>query len=230
MVSNLLVVDDDKELQNTLAASFAAIGYDDIRCACDAEEAARLVQTTSVTLMLLDLGLPGMGGLELIRVLRKQNLTIPIIVLSARNDESNRIIALDQGADDYLTKPFSFLELVARINAVLRRGEPIILADELLFGALRIDLASREVTSNGEAIPLTVKEFDLLVFLAKKPRRAFTKNQLLQHVWGAEPGWQSTTTVKEHVHRLRVKLEKYPGSQKHLVTVQGIGYRFEPDV
>jgi two-component system response regulator ResD len=228
-VPNLLVVEDDRELQATLVASFAAVGIDAVTSAFDAEEAARILLITSLDLMVLDLGLPGMGGLELIRFVRKKAIPLPIIVLSARSDESNRILALNHGADDYLTKPFSFLELVARINAVLRRGAPIMIADELAFGELRINLASREVLSHGQLIPLTVKEFDLLVFLTKTPRRAFTNNQLLFHVWGAEPGWQSLSTVKEHVHRLRAKLEKDPESAKHLVTVHGFGYRFEPE-
>ena len=228
MVSSLLVVDDDRDLQATMVASFSAIGNGEVRTAFDAEEAERILQTSPPDLMVLDLGLPGMGGLDLIRLLRKRNSHVPIIVLSARSDEISRIIALNHGADDYLTKPFSFLELVARINAVLRRGAPSTNKDELMFGELRINLSSREVLSKSRMVPLTVKEFDLLAFLAKTPRRAFTKNQLLFHVWGAEPGWQSLSTVKEHIHRLRAKLECDPCTPKHLVTVNGIGYRFDP--
>ncbi|MEI8240310.1 MAG: response regulator transcription factor [Actinomycetota bacterium] len=228
MASSLLLVDDDKDLQATLVASFASIGNSDVRSVHNAEEAAEVLRMAPPDLMVLDLGLPGMGGLELIRLVRKKDSALPIIVLSARDDESNRIMALSYGADDYVTKPFSFLELVARINAVMRRGAPNVHHEELVFGELRINLVSREVLLNGEPIPLAVKEFDLLAFLATSPRRAFTKNQLLLHVWGAEPGWQSLSTVKEHVHRLRAKLEPNADSIKHITTMHGLGYRFDP--
>lgn len=229
MMSSLLVVDDDRDLQATLIASFSAIGNSEVKTAFDAEEAEWIIQTSPPDLMVLDLGLPGMGGLDLLRLLGKRNSQVKVIVLSARSDETSRIIALNHGADDYLTKPFSFLELVARINAVLRRGAPTTNKDELVFGELRIDRSAREVMAKGRIIPLTAKEFDLLAFLAKTPRRAFTKNQLLLHVWGAEPGWQSLNTVREHIHRLRAKLESDPCSPKHLVTVHGVGYRFDPE-
>ncbi|SDB95195.1 two-component system, OmpR family, KDP operon response regulator KdpE/two-component system, OmpR family, response regulator RegX3 [Raineyella antarctica] len=224
-----LLVDDDPEFQATLGESLRVFGNVDVWSAATGQDALARIEVEEPDVVLVDLGLPDISGHELIRRVRELSVSLPVIVLSARNDESNRIVALDLGADDYLTKPFSALELVARINAVLRRSRTPETSAPLDFGDLTIDVAAREVTVGDVLVPLTAKEFDLLVCLASSPRRVFTANQLLLYVWAAQPGWQSTSTVKEHIHRLRTKLSLSPTAQRHVVTVHRMGYRFDPD-
>lgn len=223
-----LLVDDDPEFQATLGDSLRVFGNVEVHSAATGHDALALIEVEEPDVVLVDLGLPDISGHELIRRIREVSLALPVIVLSARDDESNRIVALDLGADDYLTKPFSALELVARINAVLRRARPPEATAPLDFGDLTIDVAAREVTVGDVLVPLTAKEFDLLVCLASSPRRVFTANQLLLYVWAAQPGWQSTSTVKEHIHRLRTKLSLSPTAPRHVVTVHRMGYRFDP--
>ncbi len=168
-----------------------------------------------------------MSGLGLLRRLRDAGDRTPVVVLSGRSGEDDRIVGLDLGADDYLVKPFSPGELAARVRSVLRRsgGEPVPrppVPGEPSSG-LRIDLWTREVELDGEPVVLTAREFDLLAFLAAHPRHVFTRKQLLAQVWSNSRGWQSEATVTEHVHRLRHKL-----GSRHLVTVRGVGYRLEP--
>ncbi|WP_175557513.1 response regulator transcription factor [Raineyella antarctica] len=222
-------MDDDPEFQATLGESLRVFGNVDVWSAATGQDALARIEVEEPDVVLVDLGLPDISGHELIRRVRELSVSLPVIVLSARNDESNRIVALDLGADDYLTKPFSALELVARINAVLRRSRTPETSAPLDFGDLTIDVAAREVTVGDVLVPLTAKEFDLLVCLASSPRRVFTANQLLLYVWAAQPGWQSTSTVKEHIHRLRTKLSLSPTAQRHVVTVHRMGYRFDPD-
>jgi DNA-binding response OmpR family regulator len=175
----------------------------------------------------LDLGLPKVRGLDVLRQVRADH-AVPVIVLSGRSDEADRIIGLELGADDYVVKPFSPRELVARVRSVLRRSGNGQHATALSFPELVLDLATREVRVRDEHVDLRRREFDLLAFLCSSPRQVFTREQLLRQVWDSEPEWQGVGTVSEHVHRLRAKVEIDPARPSRIVTVRGVGYRFVP--
>ena len=171
--------------------------------------------------------LPGTDGLELCRWIRSRS-RVPVIMLTARGEESDRIVGLELGADDYVTKPFSPRELAARVRTVLRRAEPDAAAEERLsYDGLVIDSSTREVTRGNEPLRLTAREFDLLWFLASHPRRVFSREQLMRRVWGYSAALD-TGTVTVHMRRLREKIEDDPSHPRHLETVWGVGYRFAP--
>lgn len=181
-------------------------------------------------LVLLDVVLPGVDGLDLLRRIRRKS-TVPIIMLTGRTDEADRIEGLRSGADDYVLKPFSPGELVARVESVLRRSAPqaaLVEQAVLAYDGLEIDPVAREVSVQGETVPVTAREFDLLAFLASAPRQVFTREQLLRQVWDSSTQWQDDATVTEHVRRVRKKIEADPDRPRWLVTVRGVGYRFEP--
>jgi two-component system, OmpR family, phosphate regulon response regulator PhoB len=222
---SLLVVDDDSRVRTVVSWQLEAEGYA-VHEAADGNAAWRGIVEKRPDLVVLDLSLPGLGGLDLLRRLREAGDRTPVVVLSGRSGEGDRILGLDLGADDYLVKPFSPGELAARVRSVLRRTSAHPAAPPAPARAhpgLRIDPATREVELDGRAVPLTAREFDLLAFLAGHPRQVFTRAQLLEQVWASSPRWQSEATVTEHVHRLRHKL-----AQRFLVTVRGVGYRWEP--
>jgi DNA-binding response OmpR family regulator len=174
--------------------------------------------------------LPARDGLDILGDLRRTT-DVPVILLTARGDEADRVIGLKLGADDYVVKPFSAAELSARIETVLRRSRPAPAAKpdrRLVFDGLEIDLDTREVQVKGEAVETTAKEFDLLAFLAASPRQVFSRQQILTHVWSSSPEWQSDATVTEHVRRLRRKIEADPDQPRWVTTARGVGYRFEP--
>jgi DNA-binding response OmpR family regulator len=180
--------------------------------------------------VLLDVMLPRVDGLEVLRRMRERAATA-VIMLTARGEETDRVVGLELGADDYVTKPFSPREVVARVRAVLRRAHPPFAApeapSEITFGAVTIDLPRREVSVGGQPVRLTRKEFDLLAFLAENPGVTFTRSELLEDVW--DFAWDGdTSTVTVHVRRLREKIERDPSAPEHLLTVWGVGYRFEP--
>jgi two-component system phosphate regulon response regulator PhoB len=175
----------------------------------------------------LDLGLPKVRGLDVLRQVRADT-AVPVIVLSGRSDEADRIIGLELGADDYVVKPFSPRELVARVRSVLRRSRSAGLPSTLSFPGLDLDLSTREVRVRDHTVELRRREFDLLAFLCASPRQVFTREQLLRNVWDSEPEWQGIGTVSEHVHRLRAKVEIDPAKPCHILTVRGVGYRFVP--
>ena len=191
--------------------------------------AISLVESESPDLVLLDLMLPRIDGLEVFRRIRERG-PVAVIMLTAKGDETDRVVGLELGADDYVTKPFSPREVVARVRAVLRRAGVKVTAphgDVLAFGDLEIDGPRREVRNRGEPVRLTRKEFDLLYVLASQPGTTFTRSQLLEEVW--DFAWDGdTATVTVHVRRLRQKIEADPSNPTHLVTVWGVGYRFEP--
>jgi DNA-binding response OmpR family regulator len=200
----------------------------------DGAEALRWLEQRRADLVVLDVMLPGLDGLDVLRRVRRAG-DAPVILLTARAEESDRIVGLELGADDYVVKPFSPRELAVRVRTVLRRvngraGEapgP----DELgvlRFDGLRIDLASRDVSVDGRDVPLTPKEYDLLVFLASSPRQVFSRRQLLSQVWDSAPEYQDPATVTVHVGRLRQKLEPDADEPRWVTTVWGVGYRFEP--
>ena len=179
------------------------------------------------TLVVLDLMLPGIDGLELCRWIRGRS-ELPVIMLTARGEEADRIVGLELGADDYVTKPFSPRELVARVKTVLRRTAPsLVKPEQLVFDRLTIDATTREVTKSGAPLRLTAKEFDLLWFLARHPKQVFSRDQLMDRVWGYSAALD-TGTVTVHVRRLREKIEDEPAHPRFLQTVWGVGYRFSP--
>ncbi len=218
----MLVVDDDERVRTVVAWQLEADGFH-VTEAPDGTAALASIDDERPDLVVLDLGLPGVGGLDVLRRLRRdEGPALPVIVLSGRDGETDRIVGLDLGADDYLVKPFSPGELAARVRSVLRRATP---TPAHRPTGLHVDPRTREVTVDGRAVDLTAKEFDLLAFLARHPRQVFSRAQLLHHVWGSAPGWQGEATVTEHVHRLRHKLER--GDARFLQTVRGVGYRLE---
>ena len=204
------------------------------RHAADGQAALEIAATWRPDLVVLDLMLPGISGLEVCRRLREgqdDQAPLPVIMLTALSEESDRVLGLESGADDYVTKPFSPRELTLRVQAVLRRaraGEPAAAAPQTVrSGRLEVDVAARRARSDGRELDLTVREFDLLAFFVTHPGRAFTRAELLEHVWGWSFGDQSTITV--YVRRLRDKVESDPASPTQLQTVWGVGYRWEAD-
>jgi DNA-binding response OmpR family regulator len=225
-VATVLVVDDEPIVREVVCSYLEREGYRTLE-ASDGLRARELVEQGKPTLVVLDLMLPGVDGLELCRWIRNRS-DLPVIMLTARGEEADRIVGLELGADDYVTKPFSPRELVARIRTVLRRTAPTLVAPErLVFDDLTIDATTREVRKNGNELRLTAKEFDLLWFLARHPRQVFSRDQLMDRVWGYAAALD-TGTVTVHVRRLREKIEDDPASPRFLQTVWGVGYRFSP--
>ena len=222
----VLVVDDDEQVRTLVAWQLEAEGFT-VSGAADGASALGEIDARPPDLIVLDLSLPLVDGLDVLTRLRRTS-AIPVIVLTGRGGETDRIIGLDLGADDYLVKPFSPGELAARVRSVLRRSTPGDLTGRLEFGDLDIDVSMRVVSVAGVAAELTAREFDLLVFLARSPRQVFTRAQLLKRVWGSSTEWQDAATVTQHVHRLRQKLEQDPHDPRWLRTVRGVGYRFDP--
>jgi two-component system, OmpR family, response regulator ResD len=225
--ARVLVVDDEPIVREVLSRYLARDGFD-VDEAADGKAALAAFRSSPPDLVLLDLMLPEMDGVALFSRIREQDDT-PVIMITARGEEADRIVGLEIGADDYVTKPVSPREVVARVRSVLRRvgtgAEP---RDPVLqVGGLRIDPRAREVRRRGRAVPLTPKEFDLLHFLSSNPGTAFGRTELLEELWDfAFDGDPSTVTV--HVRRLREKIEDDPSRPRHLVTVWGVGYRFDP--
>ena len=227
--SRVLVVDDEPMVREVLARYLEQAGFA-VTTAEDGEEALSRFADSPPDLVLLDLMLPRIDGFEVFRRMRASYQT-PVIMLTARGEETDRIVGLELGADDYVTKPFSPREVVARVHAVLRRSSPAAAPDPvggvLIFETLEIDAPRRAVTVSGEAVKLTRKEFDLLLYLASHPGVTLTRTRMLEDVW--DFAWDGdTATVTVHIRRLREKIEDDPSDPKHLVTVWGVGYRFEP--
>ena len=217
-MTSVLVVDDEPIVREVVVRYLRRDGYTTLE-AGDGEVARRVIEAGSPALVVLDVMLPGLDGLELCRWIRRRS-DLPVILLTARGEEADRIAGLELGADDYVTKPFSPRELVARVRTVLRRAEPQRLEQRLVFDGLELDAAAREVLLAGEPVRLTAKEFDLLFFLASHAGRVFGRDQLMRRVWGYESALD-TGTVTVHVRRLRAKL-----GEQRLETVWGVGYRF----
>jgi two-component system response regulator ResD len=225
-MTQVLVVDDEPTIREIVVRYLERDGFATLEAA-DGDRARELVERESPDLVVLDLMLPGTDGLELCRWIRSRS-SLPVIMLTARGEESDRIVGLELGADDYVTKPFSPRELAARVRTVLRRAELELVTDErLTFDGLVIDSSSREVTRGGEPLRLTAREFDLLWFMANHPRRVFAREQLMRRVWGYSAA-VDTGTVTVHMRRLREKIEEEPSRPRHLETVWGVGYRFTP--
>ena len=225
-MTRVLVVEDEESFSDALSYMLRREGYE-VEVATTGVEALTSFERSGADLVLLDLMLPGLSGTEVCRELRARS-HVPIIMVTARDSEVDKVVGLELGADDYVTKPFSSRELVARIRAVLRRGaEP----DELLLnvveaGPVRMDVERHVVTVDGAPVALPLKEFDLLELLLRNAGRVLTRGQLIDRVWGADYVGD-TKTLDVHVKRLRAKIEPDPGNPKYLVTVRGLGYKFE---
>jgi DNA-binding response OmpR family regulator len=224
----VLVVDDEPAIGDIVSRYLQRAGYQ-TNVARTGRDALRDADAQPPDVVVLDLMLPDMDGLEVMRRLRREGRRRgAIILLTARAEESDRIIGLRLGADDYVVKPFSPAELVARVDAVLRRIDPAPERDPLLrFDGIEIDSAARTVLRDGEPLELTQREFDLLLFLARHPGRAFSRDQLMEHVW-QYTFYVDTSTVTVHIRRLRAKLEPDPTRPRYIQTVWGVGYRFSP--
>jgi DNA-binding response OmpR family regulator len=226
-VSRLLVVEDDPAILRGLADNLAFESYD-VETAADGETAYRLLRERPFDLVLLDLMLPNMSGYDLCRRVRQDGLATPIVMLTARGDESDRVRGLDLGGDDYITKPFSVLELLARIRAVLRRARAAAAPmDRLAFDDVAVDFRRYEARRGTELLSLTPKEFGLLRALASRPGEVVTRSELLDDVWGYT-AMPTTRTIDTHVASLRAKVEADPADPRHLLTVFGVGYKWQP--
>ncbi len=231
MNEHLLLVEDDDAIAVALRLHLEDAGYR-LHREANGQHAMAAIDRQRWDLVLLDLMLPGADGWEVCRHLRARHADVPVIMLSARSAEAHRVLGLELGADDYMAKPFSMLELVARIRALLRRIDQMrsapSLKQEFRFGPFRLDTLRRELLRGDAALPLTLREFDLLHFLLKHPGRAFSRGELLQRVWGEGfDGYEHT--VNSHINRLRSRIEDNPREPKRVVTVWGVGYRFDLD-
>jgi DNA-binding response OmpR family regulator len=229
MSKQVLIVEDDENIAELLRLHLHDEGYA-IEHAADGDTGMRLVERRHWDALVLDLMLPGVDGLEICRRARSMARYTPIIITSARSSEVHRILGLEVGADDYLAKPFSVLELIARVRALLRRADAMarnakLDSGTLAFGDLQIDPLAREVHLRGSAIDLTPREFDLLYFFARHPGKVYSRLDLLNQVWGyRHDGYEHT--VNTHINRLRMKIETDPANPRHVMTVWGRGYKF----
>jgi DNA-binding response OmpR family regulator len=224
---SVLVVDDEPLVREVVSAYLKRDGFE-VTEAGDGPAALEHLRRSHSDLVILDVMLPGADGLSVLSELRQGSDT-PVILLSARGDEADRVLGLEMGADDYVVKPFSPRELATRVRTVLRRlNTPEHGSDRLSFEGLMIDPRLRQVRVGDDLADLTPKEFDLLFFLASSPGQVFSRGQILRHVWDSSPEWQDPSTVTVHVRRLREKIETNPKSPLRLITVWGVGYRFDP--
>ncbi|HEY0878201.1 MAG TPA: response regulator transcription factor [Zeimonas sp.] len=235
MEKRILVVEDQSDIAELIAMHLRDLALQ-VECVHDGAAGYEAARSGRYDLVILDVMLPSRDGLDVVRALRMDRVTTPVLMLTARSTELDRVLGLELGADDYLTKPFSIPELQARVKAMLRRLDmhqpasqaasvPAGAAEQIEFDELRIDCASREVRLVGRPIALTAKEFDLLVHFARNPGRAFTRLQLLDSVWGTTfEGYEHT--VNTHINRLRSKIEADPARPRYVLTVRGVGYRF----
>ena len=223
-MSLVLIIEDDPAILRGLNLSLRLERYD-VLTSTDGEAGYRLAREKKPDLLILDLMLPNMGGFEICRKLRADGFSAPILMLTARSEESDRVLGLDLGADDYITKPFSIKELTARVRAHLRRMQTTdALPDELRFGDVLVDFRRCEALKRGKPVELTRKEFGLLRLLAARAGEVIKRDDLLTQVWGYE-SYSGTRTVDNHIASLRAKLENKPAEPRHLITVHGIGYK-----
>lgn len=226
-MSKILVVEDEESFRDALAFVLSKEGFE-VKLVQDGQAAIDTFEKEGADLILLDLMLPGVSGLEVCKSIRAKS-HVPIIMVTAKNEEVDKVIGLELGADDYVTKPFSSRELVARIRAVLRRGTDTDITSDhsiLEVGPVRIDIDRHSVSVRGEAVSLPLKEFDLLELLVRNSGRVLTRGQLIDRVWGNNYVGD-TKTLDVHIKRLRAKIEKDPAEPEHLLTVRGLGYKFE---
>jgi DNA-binding response OmpR family regulator len=226
-MSRILVVEDDPAILRGLADNLRFESHE-VLTATDGEAGYRLLREEKPDLIILDLMLPKLSGYEICRKLRSEGLTTPILMLTARGEEADRVLGLDLGADDYVTKPFSVRELMARVRALLRRAHPPkALPDELRFDDVQVDFRRYEARKGEKPLEMTRKEFGVLRLLAARSGEVVTREDLLNEVWGYE-NYPTTRTVDNHIALLRSKLEQDPSEPRHLLTVHGVGYKFVP--
>jgi DNA-binding response OmpR family regulator len=223
----ILLIEDDPSIVAGLELNLSLEGYE-VVSANDGEQGLRIADETPPDLVLLDIMLPGMNGLEVLRQLRQRDPEIPVLVLTARGEEADKVLGLQMGADDYISKPFSVSELRARVNAFLRRkrlqasSRPV-----QQFGDVEVDVESHRVVRKGREVPLTAREFSVLTYFLRHPARVINRETLLHAVWKME--YLSQRTIDNFIARLRAKLEPDPENPRYFLTVRGVGYRFEPD-
>jgi two-component system alkaline phosphatase synthesis response regulator PhoP len=222
----ILVVDDDPDARCIATTILASEGYGVIE-AETAERALDTIRSRRVDLVILDLALPGTPGLELLATLRRHH-DVPVLIISGNDDVNTRIVGLRVGADDFVVKPVAPGEISARVGALLRRSEPVRPVGALEFDDIVIDSDARQVFIRGRLVDLAPKEFDLLQFLASTPRRAYSRQVLLEKVWQSSAEWQQQATVTEHIRKLRIKIEDNPAAPRWICTVRNMGYRFDP--
>lgn len=224
-MSRILVIEDDAAILRGLTDNLRAESYD-VLSAADGDAGYRTIRDARPDLVILDLMLPRMSGYEVCRKVRGDGIATPILMLTARGEEGDRVLGLDLGADDYLAKPFSIRELLARVRALLRRGATVIaLPEELQFGDVSVDFRRYEARKGDRLLDLTRKEFGILRLLAARPGEVVTRDDMLSTVWG-DAGDRTTRTVDNHLATLRAKLEDTPSEPLHLLTVHGVGYKF----
>ncbi len=228
MNKRILVIEDDQDINKLIAMNLEDMNHNLDTCG-NGRRGLEMASSGQYDLMVLDLMLPEMDGLEICRALRAANVITPILMLTARDSEADRVVGLEMGADDYLTKPFSVRELQARVKAMLRRmdmlNKPAPQSDELVIDNLVINVGQRKVVLSDQEIELTSTEFDLLIYMARQPGMVFSRAQLLDSVWGYQhSGYEHT--VNSHINRLRNKLEKNPSKPDYILTVWGVGYKF----
>ena len=223
-VDRILVVEDDRAVQKALIRLFEAEGYA-VQIAPDGNAAVEIFRSSVPSAVVLDLRLPGISGREVCREFKQSSPAVPIIVLSATSDVSDKVLLLELGADDYVTKPFSPRELLARVRAALRRTLRPQITERFSFGDVSIDFTKMEILREGRTIALTAQEFKTLKFMVQNAERVITRDELLNEVWGYH-NYPSTRTVDNHILKLRQKLEKDPGNPIHFRTVHGVGYKF----
>lgn len=229
MTERVLVVDDEPMVREVVVAYLEREGFQ-VDEAANGRHALKQIQAAPPDLVVLDVMLPEVDGFSVLTELRRGG-DIPVILLTARSEEPDRVLGLELGADDYVIKPFSPRELAARVRSVLRRSGSSKLTPEpeiLEFPGLTIDEQAREVVVDGAPVEMTPKEFDLIAFLARSPRQVFSRGQLLEQVWDSSADWQDPSTVTVHVRRLRRKIEQDPENPRWITTVWGVGYKFEP--
>ena len=226
-MSRILVIEDDPAILRGLADSLKRESHD-VLTAADGEAGYGMIGQKRPDLVILDLMLPKMSGYELCRCVRAEGVTTPILMLTARGEEGDRVLGLDLGADDYVTKPFSLRELLARVRALLRRAQPPrTLIDELRVNDVAIDFRKYEATAGGRPLDLTRREFQLLRVLASRPGEVVTRPDLLDQVWGLDD-YPTTRTVDTHIASLRAKIERDPANPERLLTMRGVGYKWVP--
>jgi DNA-binding response OmpR family regulator len=229
MTRQVLVIEDDEDIANLIELQLLELSCK-VKLASDGVEGLAEAQSQRYDLLILDLMLPGMGGLEICQRIRGQDHYTPILMLTSKSSELDRVLGLEMGADDYLTKPFSVLELAARVKAIFRRVDSLSKDKDsatvaIRSGDLHIDVEKRSVRLDGKPVDLTAKEFDLLAHFARHPGRVFTRAQLLDSVWGySHSGYEHT--VNSHINRLRTKIENNPNEPEFIETVWGVGYKF----
>lgn len=234
MQKKILVIEDNADIANLVMVNLRGKNMQ-VDHAANGKKGLQMVLTGNYQLVVLDLMLPGMDGMDICRTMRSEKNFTPVLMLTAKTSELDRVLGLEVGADDYLTKPFSVPELVARVNAILRRSEqyqdPVKTntTEKLQFGALCVDPDTRQVSLGDEDVELTAKEFDLLWHFANNPGRVYTRTQLLSSVWGyGHDGYEHT--VNSHINRLRAKIEVDPAKPQYVITVWGVGYKFSREL